>query len=1306
MKHLLAGAVCLLVLWSAAAMARVRATTPDSSRGFTTNCKNGPSPNNSTCPITIPDAAIPSYVSNNPVASYTGAHFTVNFTSSTWCDEDTTLNYPSQIGCGSGGLAPLHLLEVSITGVDPSITTLNLRSLVLNHLYTDLNYVACNSGGMPCTSDVGGSTITIYSSYTQTRLDLDPTTIQNDFVIVTSQPIDLSQAGNFLLVADDGNGHIFTAGSLPQADYVAGSNDETSSAYAFTNSLLPYVASENVLNDTGIVTDPTDVPSCIDSTIPFTNTVWYKFTPTVPTLLQLDTSGSNYDTFIAVYNGTPSKTTEIGCNQDFFDVLAFLAVELDPQPENAPYYILVGLQGLAWDPNLHFTASAPPLLTASTATLSLGAAFGTTGSTTFTVTGHNAAVTGIQEQSSNGQYTASDNCPSSLPAGSSCTVTVRYTPTQVNGLATLTISWTGTSTPIQINLTGSATGALATFDSAPPSVAFPRQVIGTKSAMLPVCSGCQSPFIIGDADGDGRPDVVSSTTTGEIVISFGDGTGGFPRQTTITACSATNDYTAPYLITDLNKDGKPDIVLLCSSPQGATYAAILLGTGSGTFGTPQPLAATACWSNPIQAIDVNHDGILDLVTSCRGFFGGEIDISMGKGDGTFNSPSPLYACADQVLFADFNNDQYPDVVSVCSGAGSVDVFLNDGTGAYPVDLNLAPGPTNPPATYQLQAVVGDLNNDGKPDIAYSENGVQAPLTVFVSDGKGNFSNVSALSSPDFDGGAVQATSASLPAASDLIVENTNSGELYYLQNQGSGTFTPTTLPVVTVQNFEYANSVDVDGNRNLYTDTSLNFASWPNLGQPFSYALHDEKTPSHVTSFAITDFDGDGRVDLLGAFLDVSYSALTPEISIAKGGLDGHLLAPQLLAIHDSGTLGLQISNVKVSGPFAQTNNCSDAQQLSFYHECSVSVSYVPSQVGAETGSLTITDNTYNSPHVIPLSGIGVAQTIAKLAYQPNPAYAGDNITLTATVTPASVGGSVQFAEDGTVLGSKAMVSGTASTTVQNVALGAHVFYASVPGNDLYLKSSAAVPVIVLPKTQSTVSMAKMSSQYYAGVAVRLTATVPSNATGQVTFYDGVKQIATPVAISGGVATTTVSNLTVGSHSIAASYAGDYRYNSAQSSAVAFTILSGASLTRPSRPSHSTSSSAQIAPANKLIHVQPSETANLGGSAVRGPVTEHPLSLRDSNGEGVFHSSARSGAGRRVPTVRVPARQSGQSHRLGAERRGGSGNSSRGKRSGRAGVRPQPATASATCRAHCGNRSETGGIAGVQRVQHSREPQD
>jgi hypothetical protein len=72
----------------------------------------------------------------------------------------------------------------------------------------------------------------------------------------------------------------------------------------------------------------------------------------------------------------------------------------------------------------------------------------------------------------------------------------------------------------------------------------------------------------------------------------------------------------------------------------------------------------------------------------------------------------------------------------------------------------------------------------------------------------------------------------------------------------------------------------------------------------------------------------------------------------------------------------LAISNITASGDFAQTNTCGSSVPAN--GQCSISVTFTPTIIGADTGTLTVTDGASNSPQTASLTGTGIEQ--AKVA--------------------------------------------------------------------------------------------------------------------------------------------------------------------------------------------------------------------------------------------------------------------------------------------------------------------------------------
>ena len=108
---------------------------------------------------------------------------------------------------------------------------------------------------------------------------------------------------------------------------------------------------------------------------------------------------------------------------------------------------------------------------------------------------------------------------------------------------------------------------------------------------------------------------------------------------------------------------------------------------------------------------------------------------------------------------------------------------------------------------------------------------------------------------------------------------------------------------------------------------------------------------------------------------------------------------PLAVELTNSGSADLTIaaSGVTTTGNFAQTNNC--GSQLAPLQSCTINVTVTPTHYGRLVGTLTIQDNSANSPQTVALSGSGPA---FDLAASPTsiPLVAGQQGTSTMTVTP------------------------------------------------------------------------------------------------------------------------------------------------------------------------------------------------------------------------------------------------------------------------------------------------------------------
>ena len=112
-------------------------------------------------------------------------------------------------------------------------------------------------------------------------------------------------------------------------------------------------------------------------------------------------------------------------------------------------------------------------------------------------------------------------------------------------------------------------------------------------------------------NGDGKIDLAVTTMNG--LYLFGNGAGGFTQQPMLSTGGSMPGYPA---ITDINEDGRPDIVV---SNAFSDNVAVLLGDGAGNFSAPATFAVGKGNLAGLAVADINNDGKPDLVVVDWGY---------------------------------------------------------------------------------------------------------------------------------------------------------------------------------------------------------------------------------------------------------------------------------------------------------------------------------------------------------------------------------------------------------------------------------------------------------------------------------------------------------------------------------------------------------------------------------------------------------------------------------------------------------------------------------------------------------------
>ncbi|MFC9519196.1 beta strand repeat-containing protein [Nocardiaceae bacterium NPDC056970] len=164
-------------------------------------------------------------------------------------------------------------------------------------------------------------------------------------------------------------------------------------------------------------------------------------------------------------------------------------------------------------------------------------------------------------------------------------------------------------------------------------------------------------------------------------------------------------------------------------------------------------------------------------------------------------------------------------------------------------------------------------------------------------------------------------------------------------------------------------------------------------------------------------------------------------------------------------------------------------------------------------------------------------------------AETGDDVDLTATVTPANAQGAVQFSVNGSPVGIPVAVSGgTATLSHTFAAAGSFSVTAAFTGGAGFANSTAGAQTVVvsdpIPVDVVTTTMLSVPGNAKTGEAEELYATVYNSTTsevvpsgGTVEFFDGATSLGTAAVID-GVATLSHTFTTVGTHTITATFSG------------------------------------------------------------------------------------------------------------------------------------------------------------------------
>ena len=276
-------------------------------------------------------------------------------------------------------------------------------------------------------------------------------------------------------------------------------------------------------------------------------------------------------------------------------------------------------------------------------------------------------------------------------------------------------------------------------------------------------------------------------------------------------------------------------------------------------------------------------------------------------------------------------------------------------------------------------------------------------------------------------------------------------------------------------------------------------------------------------------------------------------------------------AISNTGNAPLTLSSETVTGTvwtIDPSSQCVAGTVVAAAETCRLRLNFTPTAAQMYQDTLTAASNSLNvagSTNTYGLYGTGVgagtAATTTTLSVSPTTVNSGTAETLTAMIqagTSPAITGTVTFYDQNGAIGSGTVAAtstgGMATLSVTSLSVGGHQVYALYNGDGSYGQSTSATQTVTVVQGSTTTSLMVSAATVMASQAEVLTATIGAAGTPAltqtVTFYQTVANgpgsalgtASVTATGTGGTASLTLTNLSVGNHGIYATYSGDTNY--------------------------------------------------------------------------------------------------------------------------------------------------------------------
>ncbi len=609
-----------------------------------------------------------------------------------------------------------------------------------------------------------------------------------------------------------------------------------------------------------------------------------------------------------------------------------------------------------------------------------------------------------------------------------------------------------------------------------------------------------------------------SRVSGENVGTYAYTIGTLSAGTNYTLSLAAGTFAISAKVITITADANQSKVYGASNPTTYTYTnSPALQSGDNFSGGLSRTAGenVGTYSYTIGTLSAGSNYSLSLVAGTFSITAKAITITANAGQSkTYGAANPTYTYTNSPALV--SGDNFTGALSRATGE-------NVGNYAYAI------GTLSAGSNYTLSLTAGTFGITAKA-ITVTANSGQSK-TFGTSDPTFTYTNSPALISGDSFTGALSRAAGENVGTYAYSLGTLTAGGNYTLSLTAGGIFTINkALATLTLSNLTQTydatqKSVTVTTNPpNLTVVTTTYGGSGTAPTNAGTYAIVASLTNANYQAT-----DATGNLVINPAASTVSISA--PTITY---GADG------LVTVSVSSSVGTVLGNVTLSvdGGNASSQPLSSGSSL-FTLAGLTAGTHTLNAAYARQGNF---DTSSKAGTII----VEKANTSTVLISDPNPSFAGNQVTITATVSPSTATGSVEFFKDSAdvyaSIGTSSIVNGVAVLAVSNFTVGTHSLTATYGSDANYNGSSSGPYSHVVNKATTTIAVISDNNPSTYQDSITLTATVSGGSllpTGTITFMDGTTNLG-DVSVDGNRnAVYGTKTFTGGTHHITVTYNGD-----------------------------------------------------------------------------------------------------------------------------------------------------------------------